>query len=207
MKNILEEYGWLILGTLIVFYFIYKRFISSFVQDIQQRKEIERRKKFDTEIQEAYNDRIRIARERAQQELDNKVVEANKRSKIKKQDIMEKASSGTSEVSTDTDAYAFVTQLVNSAPVVVFSKTYCPYCKKAKQALSTFRMSNDLYKIIELNEREDCDKIQDALLQITGARSVPRVFIGGKCIGGCDDTMSAQRDGRLDKLLKEAGAI
>ncbi|VDP20189.1 unnamed protein product [Onchocerca flexuosa] len=78
---------------------------------------------------------------------------------------------------------------------------------KAKQALSTFRMSSDLYKIIELNEREDCDKIQDILLQITGARSVPRVFIGGKCIGGCDDTMAAQRDGRLDQLLKEAGAI
>ncbi|OZC08115.1 Glutaredoxin [Onchocerca flexuosa] len=116
-------------------------------------------------------------------------------------------SSGPPKASTNKDSHALVTQMINSAPVVVFSKTYCPYCKKAKQALSTFRMSSDLYKIIELNEREDCDKIQDILLQITGARSVPRVFIGGKCIGGCDDTMAAQRDGRLDQFLKEAGAI
>ncbi|VDO77100.1 unnamed protein product [Onchocerca flexuosa] len=68
-------------------------------------------------------------------------------------------------------------------------------------------MSDDKYKIIEVNERDDCDEIQDALLQITGARSVPRVFVGGKCIGGCDDTIIAKEDGRLDKMLKEAHAI
>ncbi|KAM3728974.1 Glutaredoxin-C4, chloroplastic [Dirofilaria immitis] len=213
--NIFVENGWLLLGTFIVFYFIYKRFISSFVQDIQQRKELERRKKFDTEVQEAYKDRIRIARERAQQEIDNKIVKTNKRLDIKKQHekmaddsgehFCPLPSSAKSEVSAD--SHALVTQLTSSTPVVVFSKTYCPYCKKAKQALSTFRISNDLYKIIELNERDDGDKIQDALLEITGARSVPRVFIGGKCIGGCDDTMTAHRDGRLEKMLKEAGAI
>uniref|UniRef100_A0A1I7VN93 Glutaredoxin domain-containing protein n=1 Tax=Loa loa TaxID=7209 RepID=A0A1I7VN93_LOALO len=195
------EYGWLILGSLVLFQLVYKRFISPFIQDIQRRKELERRKKFDTELQEAYEDRIRAARKRAQQELDSKVAEAHKHLKS----VMEKTSSGTSEVSMD--PHKFVTGLTNSAPVVVFSKTYCPYCKNAKRALSTFRMSDDLYKIIELDEREDCDKIQDVLLQLTGARSVPRVFIGGKCIGGCDDTIAAQRDGRLEKLLKEAGAI
>lgn len=46
---------------------------------------------------------------------------------------------------------------------------------------------------------------QDVLLKITGARSVPRVFVGGKCIGGCDDTLAAQKDGRLEKMLEEAG--
>ncbi|VBB32303.1 unnamed protein product [Acanthocheilonema viteae] len=160
-----------------------------------------------TELQEVYKDRIRVVRERAQQELDNKVVEANKYIKVKKQDhqqgIMEKTSSGTPKESTD--PHTFVTSLTSSTPVVVFSKTYCPYCRNAKRALSTFRLRDNSYKIIELDEREDCDNIQDALLQITGARSVPRVFIGGKCIGGCDDTIAAQKDGRLEKMLKEAG--
>uniref|UniRef100_A0A0R3S1R6 Glutaredoxin domain-containing protein n=1 Tax=Elaeophora elaphi TaxID=1147741 RepID=A0A0R3S1R6_9BILA len=205
---ILVEYGWLILGTLVVFLLVYKRFISSFIQDIQLRKELERRKKFDTEVQEAYGYHIQIARERAQQELDNKIVEAHKHLKVTKQKnqkgIMEKALSGTSKI--NADPYTFVTGLTSSTPVVIFSKTYCPYCKNAKQALSTFRMQGDLYKIIELDEREDCDKIQDVLLQITGARSVPRVFIGGKCIGGCDDTIAAQKDGRLEKMLKDVGA-
>ncbi|VDN83926.1 unnamed protein product [Brugia pahangi] len=197
---IFVEYGWLILGTLIVFHFVYKKFILSFYEVIQQRKELERRKKF-----EAYGNRIRIAREKAQQELNNKVVEVHKHLKVKKQEHLQgiMTSSGTSNV--NIDPYTFVTSLTKSTPVVVFSKSYCPYCKNAKRALSTFRMRGDLYKIIELDEREDCDKIQDILLQLTGARSVPRVFIGGKCIGGGDDTVAAQKDGRLEKLLKEAG--
>lgn len=48
---------------------------------------------------------------------------------------------------------------------------------------------------------------QDVLLKLTGARSVPRVFIRGKCIGGGDDTVAAQKNGRLEKMLKEAGVI
>ncbi|CAG9529567.1 unnamed protein product [Cercopithifilaria johnstoni] len=201
---IFVEYGWWIVGALIVFQFVYKRFISPLIQDIQRRKELERRKKFDTELQEAYGDRIRIAREQAQRELDNRVVEAHKHLEVKKQErlqgIMEKTLSGIPN-----DLYTFVTGLISSTPVVVFSKTYCPYCMNAKRALSTFRMRDDLYKIIELDKRDDCDKIQDILLQITGARSVPRVFIGGKCIGGGDDTVAAQKNGRLEKMLKDAG--
>uniref|UniRef100_A0A915PQG8 Glutaredoxin domain-containing protein n=1 Tax=Setaria digitata TaxID=48799 RepID=A0A915PQG8_9BILA len=171
----------------------------------------------DTEVQVAYSHRIQEARERAQQELDTKVVEAYKHSEAKKkkqlQDSMEKvnspsghcaaASSETPAVNTDT----FVTQLVNSTPVVVFSKTYCPYCKNAKRALSAYRIPDSFYRIIELDGRDDCDQIQDILLQKTGTRTVPRVFIGGKCVGGADDTIAAQRDGRLEKMLKEVGAI
>ncbi|MCP9257017.1 Glutaredoxin type 1 [Dirofilaria immitis] len=169
----------------------------------------------DTEVQEAYKDRIRIARERAQQEIDNKIVETNKRLDIKKQHekmaddsgehFCPLPSSAKSEVSAD--SHALVTQLTSSTPVVVFSKIYCPYCMRAKHILSKFPIRSDLYKVIELTKRNDGSKIQDALLEITGARSVPRVFIGGKCIGGCDDTVAAYKDGRLERMLKEAGAI
>ncbi len=41
---------------------------------------------------------------------------------------------------------------------------------------------------------------------MTGGRSVPRVFVGGKFIGGCDDTMAAHASGEFEKLLKDAGA-
>ena len=43
--------------------------------------------------------------------------------------------------------------------------------------------------------------------QLTGGRSVPRVFIGGKCIGGGDETMSAHKSGKMQKMLQEAGAL
>lgn len=60
--------------------------------------------------------------------------------------------------------------------VVIFSKTYCPYCVKAKQAVgSVMDMSNVV--VVELDKRPDGDAIQDYLLSITGGRSVPRVFI------------------------------
>lgn len=104
------------------------------------------------------------------------------------------------------DAKAFVEKTINENKVVVFSKTYCPYCTKAKRALA---VEIDLSKvlIIELENRPDCDAVQDALLQLTGGRSVPRVFINGKFIGGGDDTAHLQSTGQLRKLLQEAGAL
>jgi hypothetical protein len=59
----------------------------------------------------------------------------------------------------------------------------------------------------QLESRADCDSIQDALQELTGARSVPRVFVGGQFIGGGDDTARKAANGELERLLKAAGAI
>jgi len=47
-------------------------------------------------------------------------------------------------------------------------------------------------------------QIQNALLEMTGARSVPRVFIGGKCIGGGDDTVRLAEEGTLKDMAAAA---
>lgn len=99
----------------------------------------------------------------------------------------------------------FVNLQVSSNKVVVFSKSYCPYCKKAKAALSGAGLKE--YTLIELDERDDGDEIQDALLKITGARSVPRVFIGGKFVGGGDDIKKLGDQGKLKPMLQAAGAL
>lgn len=44
----------------------------------------------------------------------------------------------------------------------------------------TFQKLNVEYLTIEIQDRPDCNEIQDALEEITGARSVPRVFVDGK---------------------------
>lgn len=49
--------------------------------------------------------------------------------------------------------------------------------------------------------------MQDALLKVTGGRSVPRVFVDGKFIGGGDDTAAMARDGRLKEMLTAAGIL
>lgn len=64
----------------------------------------------------------------------------------------------------------FVKLQVSGNKVVVFSKTYCQFCKKAKTALGDAGLKD--YLVIELDQREDGDEIQDALLKIAGSRSV-----------------------------------
>ena len=58
---------------------------------------------------------------------------------------------------------------------------------------------------MELDQRPDCSEIQDYLLEVTGGRSVPRVFIDGEFIGGGDETEQLARSGKLEVMLKEKG--
>ncbi|KXZ53150.1 hypothetical protein GPECTOR_7g1042 [Gonium pectorale] len=103
-------------------------------------------------------------------------------------------------------ALAEIKQAVAANKVMVYSKSYCPYCIKAKTALNQF-IKPSQYTVVELDQRSDTDVMQDALLEITGGRSVPRVFINGKFLGGGDDTAAAAANGSLQKLLSEAGVL
>ncbi|KAK3158466.1 hypothetical protein QOZ80_2AG0137600 [Eleusine coracana subsp. coracana] len=95
-------------------------------------------------------------------------------------------------------------EIVASSPVVVFSKTHCPYSARAKQLLTELGAS---YKVVELDVESDGPELQAALAEWTGQRTVPNVFIKGKRIGGCDATMAMHDAGNLVPLLTEAGAI
>ncbi|OVA16965.1 Glutaredoxin [Macleaya cordata] len=95
-------------------------------------------------------------------------------------------------------------EIVSSTPVVVFSKTYCGYCRRVKELLTQLGAT---YKVIELDVESDGDDIQAALLEWTGQRTVPNVFIGGKHIGGFDNVKAKHEEGKLVSLLTEAGAI
>eukprot|EP00879_Flechtneria_rotunda_P004852 GHRR01005126.1.p1 GENE.GHRR01005126.1~~GHRR01005126.1.p1 ORF type:complete len:150 (+),score=26.97 GHRR01005126.1:141-590(+) len=86
--------------------------------------------------------------------------------------------------------------------VVVYSKTYCPYCAEAK---GLFQQLSVPAKVIELDQVNGGADIQLSLQEITGRRTVPQVFVGGKHVGGCDDTMAAYSSGELKKLLAGVG--
>ncbi|XP_057787460.1 glutaredoxin-C4 isoform X2 [Salvia miltiorrhiza] len=93
---------------------------------------------------------------------------------------------------------AFVKKTVSSHSIVIFSKSYCPYCRRAK---AVFKELKQEPYVVELDERDDGGKIQDALSKIVGRRTVPQVFINGKHLGGSDDTVEAYENGELAKLL------
>lgn len=89
--------------------------------------------------------------------------------------------------------------------VIIFSKSYCPYSKKAKHILL------DIYKItpppyvVELDEHELGPQLQAQLGQMTGRRTVPNVLINGKSIGGGDDVQELHDSGRLVEKVKSMG--
>jgi len=101
----------------------------------------------------------------------------------------------------------YVDNIIANKKVAVFSKSYCPYCHKAKDAINSFTLKADALEWVEIDKRDDTDAIQDYLKDLTGGRSVPRVFIDGKFIGGGDDTVAAKKSGQLEEKLKAAGAI
>ena len=64
----------------------------------------------------------------------------------------------------------FVDNLIAENKVMVFSKSYCPFCTMAKTALESTGLKN--YKVVELENRDDCSDIQDYLRSKTGSRTV-----------------------------------
>lgn len=100
-----------------------------------------------------------------------------------------------------------VDALINSKALLVISKTFCPHCKRTKQVLDSYKLNPEKFKWLDIDIRSDMDTIQNQMKQITGGSSVPRVFIGGKFLGGADDTVAAHKSGKLEKMLKDAGAL
>ena len=115
-------------------------------------------------------------------------------------------------------------QKIQGKPVFVISKSYCPFCVKGKNVLKKYNIKPEALEIMEIENDPDMNEIQvvqlfvkgsvinsnymqDYMKQLTGGRSVPRVFIGGKCIGGGDETESAHRSGKLQGMLESAGAL
>ncbi|XP_047664073.1 glutaredoxin 2 isoform X1 [Tachysurus fulvidraco] len=93
----------------------------------------------------------------------------------------------------------FIQDVVSHNCVVIFSKTTCPYCKMAK---NVFNQIGATYKVIELDEHRDGQQLQEALAQMSGAKTVPRVFVNGRCIGGGSDTRQLHEQGRLVPLIR-----
>ena len=82
------------------------------------------------------------------------------------------------------------------AEVTIYTKPYCPYCIRAVSLLEK--------KGVEFQEIEaafDPEKRQEMVQRANGRSTFPQIFIGGQHIGGCDDMMALEYDGKLDAML------
>ncbi|BAU00029.1 Glutaredoxin-C3 protein [Vigna angularis] len=105
---------------------------------------------------------------------------------------------GTLHVQASNSVSAFVQNAIYSNRITVFSKSYCPYCLRAKRILAEL---NEKPFVVELDLRDDGYEIQSVILDLIGRRTVPQVFVNGKHIGGSDDLSAAVQSGELQKLL------
>ena len=83
--------------------------------------------------------------------------------------------------------------------VLMYSTAVCPYCIMAERLLKA--------KGVETIEkiRVDLDPGQRAdMMQKTGRRTVPQIYIGDTHVGGFDDLSALDREGKLDSLLQGA---
>ncbi|ESO95298.1 hypothetical protein LOTGIDRAFT_116841 [Lottia gigantea] len=106
---------------------------------------------------------------------------------------------GQSTADMDSKEAKFIQNAIDTHQVVIFSKTYCPHCKTVKQI---FAQLNVTPNVVELDLVDNGTKMQDILHHMTGARTVPRVFITGKSIGGASETKTFLKTGQLQEMLK-----
>ncbi|KAM3878273.1 glutaredoxin-1 [Diretmus argenteus] len=104
-------------------------------------------------------------------------------------------------------AQNFVETKIKGDKVVVFIKPTCSYCIMAKEVFSKYKFKPGHFECIDISGRSDVGSMQDYFLEITGARTVPRVFIGEECVGGGSDVADLDQRGKLETMLQSIGAL
>jgi glutaredoxin 3 len=80
--------------------------------------------------------------------------------------------------------------------VEIYTKTFCPYCWRAKMLLESKGVAFTEISVDFGGEEKG------KMVQRTGGRTtVPQIFIGETHVGGCDDLIALEREGRLDELI------
>jgi len=79
----------------------------------------------------------------------------------------------------------------------MYSTRICPYCMRAERLLNKKGVQVD--KILVDQDPAEMTK----MVEITGRRTVPQIFIGDRHVGGYDDLVDLDLDGELDPLLEQ----
>jgi glutaredoxin 3 len=84
------------------------------------------------------------------------------------------------------------------ATVLLYLTAACPFCQSAERLLAQ-KGVRDIQRVrVDLEPERRAEMVQKS-----GRRTVPQIWIGSRHIGGCDDLYALDRQGGLDSLLKE----
>jgi len=79
--------------------------------------------------------------------------------------------------------------------IEIYTKHYCPFCHRAKALLNAKSVSFQEYEI------SSDTTLRNEMIERSGRKTVPQIFIDGRHIGGSDDLIEANNSGLLDELL------
>ena len=83
------------------------------------------------------------------------------------------------------------------AGVLMYSTRFCPYCVRARLLLDSKKVG---YEDIGVDTRPE---LRREMMDKSGRRTVPQIWIGDRHVGGYDDLARLERAGELDELLKQ----
>ncbi len=83
-----------------------------------------------------------------------------------------------------------------SKKIVIYSKTVCPYCVKAKFLLK--RYSVDFEEILVTSS----EIMEEMVKKSGGMKTVPQIFVDDKHIGDCEGLYKLDAEGKLEEILK-----
>jgi glutaredoxin 3 len=86
-------------------------------------------------------------------------------------------------------------------PVKMYTTAVCPFCIRAKQILKARGV--DAIEEIRVDTQPE-ERMR--MMELTGRRTVPQIFIGETHVGGCDDLMALDSQGGLVPLLNGQSA-
>ncbi len=95
-------------------------------------------------------------------------------------------------------------QYVQPKTVFVFSKSYCPWCDKAKDMLSGFGVKFNSIEVDQTDLDDDKDFVSK-LHSHSKLNTYPKIYIGMNCIGGYSDMSKLFNNMSLFKMFKEEG--
>ena len=88
-----------------------------------------------------------------------------------------------------------------AVPVMMYSTAICPYCVRAERLLH----AKGVTAIEKVRVDLDAERRVE-MMQKTGRRTVPQIYIGGVHVGGYDDLVVLDRAGKLDPMLAGEGS-
>ncbi|PGG96274.1 glutaredoxin [Blastomyces parvus] len=105
----------------------------------------------------------------------------------------------------DPEVEAELNAILKRSPVIIFSKSYCPFSDKAKSILQSKYTIVPAPFVVELDLHPLGTQLQEVLGRNTGRTTVPNVLVNGMTIGGGDDIEALHESGQLGAKIKTLG--